>query len=264
MKHKFMKAITCLSLVMMVFSAVTPGAFADDTGTVSDTDDFSDLKMRHGPRGGPEIDSENTIEAMEFDSEEEELEFLVERTTDSITKQIEKLNEMLENIDETDNENITEESIDEQIAELETLLEEVEAATSVDELKEIMEEARDSMIPAMKGERHGMEEMEFDSEEEEMEFLLERETELISHRTEKLNEMLENIDEINNEDITEESIEEQIAELEALHKDIESATSLDELKEILEEYRENNPQPHRHGGERKPMDFSSEEEVTAE
>jgi DNA repair exonuclease SbcCD ATPase subunit len=220
--------------------------------------------MGHGPRGGPGMDSENAVEAMEFDSEEEELEFLVERTTESISHRIEKLNDMLENIDEIDNEDITEESIDEQITELETLLEEVEAATSVDELKEIMEEARDSMMPGMKGEKPEMEEMEFESEEEEMEFLLERETESISHRIEKLNDMLENVDEIDNEDITEESIEEQITELEALREGIESATTLDKLKEILEEYRENNPQPHGHGGERGPMDFSSEEEVTAE
>jgi hypothetical protein len=57
-----------------------------------------------------------------------------------------------------------------------------------------------------------------------------------------------------------------MTELEDLLADIESATTLDELKEILEEYRENNPQPHGHGGEHGPMGHAPEleEEVSEE
>ncbi|WP_292466510.1 hypothetical protein [Methanolobus sp.] len=269
MKQKLLKAIACLSLVLMVFSAMAPGAFADVTGTASDADKFSEhSKMRNGSRGGPGMDRGEAVEAMEFDSEDQELEFVVEKTTESFNYRIERLNEMLENIDEMDNENITEESIEEQITELETLLEDIEAAETLDDFKAIMEEAKESMMENMpeKGERPAMEEMEFDSDEEEMEFIVEKATESINHNIEKLNEMLENIDEIDDESVTEESIEEQIAELETLQEDIESATTLDELKEIIKEARENNPQPHGHGhgGEFGPMNPDFEEGVKAE
>ena len=155
MKQKFLKSIACLSLVMMVFSAMAPGAFADDTGTASDADKFSEHnKMRNALRSGPGMDRGEAVEAMEFNSEEEELEFVVEKTTESINHRIERLNEMLENIDEIDNENITEEIIEEQVAELEALLEDIESATTLEELREIREEARDNK-PQARG--HGRE-----------------------------------------------------------------------------------------------------------
>lgn len=274
MKQKLLKAIACLSLVMMVFSAMAPGAFADDTGTASDVDN-----MKDGQRGGPGMDRAQAREAMEFDSDEEELEFVVEKTTEHINNRIEKLNEMLENIDDIENENITEESIEEKVAELEALLKDIEDAETLDDFKATMEEARDSMMPDMKengksmmenrpekGERPAIEEMEFESDEEEMEFIVEKATESINHRIEKLNEMLENIDDIENEDITEESIEEKTTELEALLKDIESVETLDDLKEIMKEARENNPRPRGQMRGHGPMGPGPElaEEVTEE
>ncbi len=265
MKHKLMKTLACLSLVLMVFSAMAPGAFADETGTASDADKFSEHnKIKDGQRGGPGMDRGEAGEAMEFDSDKEELEFVVEKTTESINNRIERLNEMLENIDEIDNEDITEESIEEQTTELEALLEDIEDTETLDDFKAIMEEARDSMMenrpekgerPAMemmenkpeKGERPAMEEMEFESDKEEMDFIVEKATEHINNNIARLNGMLENIDEIDNENITEESIEEQTTELEALLEDIEDAETLDDLKEIMEESRETNSQPHGQG-----------------
>lgn len=269
MKHKILKAVACLSLVMMVFSAITPGAFADDNTTaVSDTEKFSNHKIGHGLSGGIGMNN-SSLEAMEFDSEEEEMEFLTEKANESIRKKIEKLNEMLENIDEIDDENVTEDSIQEQIDELDALLEDIENATTLDELQAIMEEARDLMMPTMKGGNHGMSgdrpEMEFETEEEEMEFLVERANESISNKIEELNETLANIDEIDDETVTEDSIQEQIDELETFLEEIESATTLDELQAIMEEYRESYPHQHGHGRGHGPMSFDSqEEEVTTE
>ncbi len=143
MKHRFMKVLACLSLVLMVFSAVTPGAFADETGTTY-TKEFGDQKMMHTPHGNPEMNGKEVMDALVFDTEEEEMEFLVERETESINNRIERLNEMLENIDEIADDNINEDSIQEQITELETLLSDIESATTLDELKETLEEYRES------------------------------------------------------------------------------------------------------------------------
>ncbi|WP_407283369.1 hypothetical protein V7O61_12900 [Methanolobus sp. WCC1] len=263
MKHKILKVLACISLAAMVLGAITPGAFADETGTADEAKEFGDHKMMHGPGGAPEMGDED-MEAPVFDSEEEEMEFLVEKETEHITKRIEMLNEKLA---ETEDEEEQAE-IEEQIAELEDLLEDIESAETLDDLKEILETARESMMTEnpVKGERPEMEDMEFASDDEEMEFLVERQTESINKRLEMLQEMLDNIDEIEDENITSDSIEEQMTELEDLLADIESATTLDELKEILEEYRENNPQPHGHGGEHGPMGHAAEleEEVSEE
>ncbi|WP_340820345.1 hypothetical protein [Methanolobus sp. WCC4] len=258
MKHRFLKVVACISLIAMVLSAVMPGALADDTGT-TDSKEFGEKPMKQGLRGNPGMSDEGPIEAMEFESDEEEMEFIVEMHTERINNRIERLTERLTDLEEDTDEY---EAISEDIEELEALLEDIEEATTLDELKEILNEARESMMPEMRGEKPEREEMEFDSDEEEMEFVVERQTERINHRIEMLNGMLENIDEIEDENITEDSIEEQITELEALLEDIEGATTLDELREILEEYRENNPQPSRHGGEhgQGPMENGSDEE----
>ena len=144
MKHRFMKVLACLSLVLMVFSAVAPGAFADETGTTEDTKEFAYHKMMHTPHGNPEMNGEEAMDALVFDTEDEEMDFLVERETESINRRMEMLQGMLENINEREDENITEESIEEQITELETLLADIEEASSLDQLKEIMEEYREN------------------------------------------------------------------------------------------------------------------------
>ncbi|MBP1910554.1 hypothetical protein [Methanolobus bombayensis] len=250
MKHKILKVLAFISLAAMVIGAVSPGAFADETGASDDTGEFGDHKMGHGPRGGPVIYGE-TMEAPVFDTEDEEMEFLVERITESINRKIAMLQGMIENIDEIEDEDITKDSIEEQISELEELLKDMESATTLDELKEILEAGRESMMKENpgKGERPEMEVMEFESDEDEMQYLVERETEHITKRIEMLNEKLADTD---NED-EEAEIEEQITELEELLENIESATTLDGLKEILEEYSENKPQQLRHGRECGPM-----------
>ncbi|WMW26070.1 hypothetical protein RE474_04935 [Methanolobus sediminis] len=266
MKHKILKVLACISLIAMVFGAVTPGAFADETGTSNDTK-FDGHNMMHAPDGNFSINNSSMAEPV-FDSEEEEMIFLVERTNESVSRKIEMLQGMLDNIDEIDDENVTADSIQEQITELQALLADVESTTTLDELKGILETARGSMMTENpgKGERPEMEKMVFDSDEEEMQYLVERETEHINKRIEMLNEKIDNIDEINDENVTEESINEEITGLENLLADIQGATTLDELKEILEEYRESNPHPRGHGGEHGPMSQAPEleEEVTTE
>jgi hypothetical protein len=267
MKHRILKLLACISLAAMVLSVVTPGAFADETGTANDTKEFDDHRMMNAPDGNFSINN-SIMEAPVFDSEEEEMNFLVERTNESISRKIEMLQEMLYNIDEIDDENITPDSIQEQITELQGLLADVESATTLDELKGILETSRESMMMEnpVKGERPEMEKIVFDSDEEEMAFLVERETEHITKRIEMLNEKMDNIDEMNDENVTEEFINEEITGLEDLLSEIQGATTLDELKTILEGYRANNPQPHGHGREHGPMGPAPEieEEITQE
>ena len=259
MKHKVLKMLACISLVAMVLGAITPGAFADETGTANEAREPGDHKIMHGPGAAPEMGDEE-MEAPVFDTEEEEMEFLVERATESINRKIEMLDEKLAETEDEDEQA----EIEEKIAELEALLEDIEDATTVDELKEILETARESMMTENpgKGERPEMEEMQFASDEEEMEYLVERETEHITKQIEMLDEKLADTEDEDKQT----EIEEKITDLEELLTSIEDATTLDELKEILEEYRENNPQPHGHRGERGPMGHAPglEEEVTEE
>ncbi|TQD24953.1 hypothetical protein [Methanolobus vulcani] len=259
MKHKVLKILTCISLVAMVLCAVTPGAFADETETSDDSGGAVDHKMGHGPCGAPDMDSDD-MEAPVFDTEEEEMDFLVERANESISRQIEMLEEKLADTDDEDEEA----EIEEQITELNELLEDIEDATTLDDIKEIMETARESMMTEnpVKGERPDVKEMVFDSDDEEMEYLVERETEHITKRIEMLDEKLADTE----DDDEEAEIEKQITELDELLEDIDSVDSLDELKEILEEYRENNPRPEGYGGEHRPMGPAPEleEEVTEE
>lgn len=140
MKHKILKVLACISLIAMVFGAVTPGAFADETGTPNDTK-FDGHKMMHTSDGNFCINN-SSMAAPVFDSEQEEMNFLVERTNESVSRKIEMLQGMLDNIDEIDDENVTADSIQEHITELQALLADVESATTLDELKTIMEEYR--------------------------------------------------------------------------------------------------------------------------
>ena len=155
MKHKILKVLACISLVAMVLSAVTPGAFADESGTADEAKQFGNQKMGHGPHAGPGMGCEGMAVPV-FDTEDEEMEFLVERETENINQKIEMLEGMLGKIDEIGDENITEESIEERISELEDLLEDIESATTLDELKEILEEYRENNPrPEGHGRGHG-------------------------------------------------------------------------------------------------------------
>jgi DNA repair exonuclease SbcCD ATPase subunit len=256
MKHKILKVLACISLVAMVLSAVTPGAFANESGTVDEAKKLGGHLMGHSPHGEPEMDCEG-MEAPVFDTEEEEeMEFLVEMHTEQINNRIDMLTEMLDDLGENSGEH---EAITEEIEELEALLEDIEDATTLDELKEILEEAKESMMPEMKGEKPEKEEMEFESDEDEMEYLVERETEHISKRIGMLEEELPNTD----DEDKEAEIEDQITELEELLENIESATTLDELKEVLGAARESMMENMPEKGERpemEKMEFDSDEE----
>jgi hypothetical protein len=148
MRHRFIKIVACISLVLMVFSVLTPGAFADETGTLEEKTEFRNNKMMHSPDKnlimGPGMNEKAPMDKPVFETEEEEMEFLVERETEFATKRIEMLEGMLENIDEIEDENITEESIEEQIAKLETLLANIRDASNLEELRTIHEEYREN------------------------------------------------------------------------------------------------------------------------
>ncbi|WP_406655573.1 hypothetical protein V7O62_07190 [Methanolobus sp. ZRKC2] len=212
MKLQGKKVLACFSLMLMVLSIVPSGAVVNTTDTDSNGTYMLSPEC-HFREKGP-LRNGHGMEKPEFETEEEELEFMKERITEATERRIERL----QNLDETANENVTEESVEEKIAELETLIEEVNNASTLEELKEIMAE---------------MKRPEFETEEEELEFMKGRITEV----TEKKIERLQNFNETTNENVTEESVEEKIAELETLIEEVNNASTLEELKEIMAEMK---------------------------
>lgn len=240
MKLHGKKVLACLSLVLMVLSIVPSGALTNESSSQNATDipDLAEGKFQgKGPMGKP------AMEMPEFETEEEEMAFLKERAVESIEKRIEMAKKMLENIDEIDNENVTEESLEEEISELQALLDKINSATTLEELKELMSESmkmgKEGMKMGsereMKGEKPEKEMPEFETEEEELEFVKEMMTNSTQMRIERTTSMIENIDEIDDENVTAESLEEELSELQALLDKINNATTLDELKELMSE-----------------------------
>ncbi|MDW7730830.1 MAG: hypothetical protein SCH66_00190 [Methanolobus sp.] len=219
MKPQGKKILACLSMMLMVISIIPSGAVANETGTDSNGTGMLPFKDHFRGRGPGPVGPGNETEMQEFETEEEELEFLKERTVESIEKRI----EILENFDVTTNENVTVESVEGEIGELEALIEEVNSASTLEELRKITAD--------MKRPGHEMKKPEFETEEEELEFIRERTIESIEKRI----EMLENFDGTADENMTAESVEEEVTKLEALIEEVNDASTLDEVKEITAE-----------------------------
>ncbi len=231
MKLQGKKALACLSLMLVVFSIVPSGALTNETEAQNATDipDFAEGRSRgRGPM------EKSSPEMPEFETEEEEMAFLKERAVGSIEKRIEMAENMLENIGEIDNENVTAESLEEEISELETLLEKINSATTLEELKEIMSETmKMGEEGKMRGMGPGMEMPEFETEEEELEFVKAR----TLGSVERMIETLENktLEETDSENITSDDVEAILVQLE----DINSRLTSEELTlEDIEEIRE--------------------------
>jgi hypothetical protein len=267
MKAKTMKVLAGLSLVLMVFSIIPSGALAEETDAVEEgigniLGHGMDREARKGMATEHRMDKAD-IERPEFETEEEEFEFVKERVLSEAEMRIERLENAIENIDEIDNEEVTEKTLSEEIAEIRAFIESVNNASDVEELKETCEAMREN-APERMGEG-SMERPEFETDEEEFEFVKERMINDAEMKIERLENAIENIDEIENAVITEESINEMIAENEAFIEEINNASDLDELKDIMEENRGNGPEPEMNG--RKSMHLhhcAPQEEVAAE
>lgn len=233
MKLHGKKALACISLVLLVLSIIPSGALSNETGTQNATDAaaFADGRSKgKGPMERP------GMEMPQFETEEEKMAFLKERAIESVQKRIEMTEKMLGNIDETDNGNVTAESLEKEIGELEALLEQINSATSLEELKELMSESmKMGEGKKMRDKGSGMEIPEFETEEEEFGFLKEMMTTSTEMRIERTTSMIENMGEVNDEKVTAESLKEELSKLEALLEDINDTTTLEELRELMPE-----------------------------
>jgi hypothetical protein len=231
MKLQGKKALACLSLMLVVFSIVPSGALTNETDAQNATDIPDLAEGRSWGKGAMERPS---LEMPEFETEEEEIEFLKEMMANLTRMRIDRTTSMLGDVDEIDSANITEESLGEQLSELEALLEKINSATTLEELKEIMSgsgkmgEGRE-----MRGKGPGMNMPEFETEEEEIEFVKER----TAGSVERMMGILEDTDLDDTEagNITSDDIEAMLVRLEGIKARLGSEDlTLDDLEEIRE------------------------------
>jgi hypothetical protein len=231
MKLQGKKALACLSLMLVVFSIVPSGALTNETDAQKATDIPDFAEGRSKGRGPME---KSSMEMPEFKTEEEEIEFLKEMMVNLTRMRIDRTTSMLGDVDEIDNGNLTEESLGEQLSELEAVLEQVNNATTLEELKEIMSESRKTGEGRqMRGNGPWMEMPEFKTEEEEIEFVKGRTAESV----ERMMEILEDtdLDETDAENITSDDIEAMLVRLEDIKARLDSEDlTLDDLQEIKE------------------------------
>lgn len=136
--------------------------------------------------------------------------------------------------DEIDNENITAEMLDNATTQLEEAKTLVENAEDVDDLKEARELVHAAMEtlgmgPAMMGRPEAL------SENESFETQQERMLEQINNTISKIESDIENIDELENENITEEMLTTALTQLEEVKTLINNAEDEEDLKEAMEQ-----------------------------
>ncbi|MCQ6961876.1 hypothetical protein [Methanolobus chelungpuianus] len=268
MKLHGKKALACFSMLLMVLSIIPSGALANESSSRNATDisDLAEGKFKgrgHGPMEKP------SLEMPEFETEEEEFEYLKEMMTNVTEMRIERTTSIIEDIDEIGDENLTAESLEEQLSELKTLLGQINSATTLDELKEFMSESM-RMGPGreMRGKGPGMEMPEFETEEEQLDFEKARTEESVD----RMIEMLENttLEETDPDNITSKDIEAVLSQLEEIKIKLSNENlTLEDIKEvresmseIMDSVREILPAPvneGRHG----PRLRGSQEEVAA-
>jgi hypothetical protein len=230
MKLHGKKALACLSLMLVVLSVIPSGAISNETGIQNATDiaDFAEGKFKgRGPM------ERSAMEIPEFETEEEEMAFLKEKTVESIEKRIDMAEKMLENIYGTDSKNVTAESLEEEISELKILLEKINSATTLEELKELMSESMKMAQGRIRGQGPGMKMPEFETEDEELEFVKARTEESV----ERMIETLENIDveKTDSANMTSEDVEAILVQLEDIKSRLNSEDlTLEDLQKIKE------------------------------
>ncbi|MDA0525546.1 hypothetical protein [Methanococcoides alaskense] len=254
MNNKILKTIGCFAAILMVFSLFPTGALAAEDST---TKDLSMMKfgeknrMGHGIGGGFFLSDEDDMSSrtsddrpacpVEFESEADEFEFQKERLITSFDKKIERLETLKENLDNIGNEEITEELIDDHIVQLEDAKELISSTEDKEEINEVMESLSsvfEDMSEELRGPNSKMHDdrplcpVELESEEDAFEFHKERLITSFDKRIERLETLKENLDEIGNDDITEELIDEHIVQLEDTKELISSAEDKEEINEV--------------------------------
>lgn len=266
MKPHGKKALACISLVLLVLSIMPSGALANESCSQNATDISAFAKgtfkgRGHGPMEKP------SMEMPKFETEEQEFDYLKDRMTNITEMRIERTNSMLEDIDEIGDENLTAEDLEEQLSELKALLEQINSATTLDELKELMPESV-KMGPGgeMRGKGPRMRMPEFETEEEQLEFEKARTEESVD----RMIGMLENTTLEDSDNLTNEDIEAILAQLEGIKSRLSSGDlTLEDIKEIrksmseiMDSVRELLPAP-ANGKGPSPEHRRCQEEVTA-
>jgi DNA repair exonuclease SbcCD ATPase subunit len=132
---------------------------------------------------------------------------------------------------------VTAESLEEEISELKILLEKINSATTLEELKELMSESMKMGQGHMRGQGPGMKMPEFETEEEELEFVKARTEESV----ERMIETLENIDveKTDSANMASEDVEAILVQLEDIKSRLNSeGLTLEDLREIKESMSE--------------------------
>ncbi len=157
-----------------------------------------------------------------------------EKMLEHIESMISKLESDAENIDELDNENITAEMLDNATTQLEGAKTIVENAEEVEDLKEARELIHSAMETLGIGHMMKMDRPEA-SEEETFETQQERMLEQVNNAISKIESDIENIDELENENITEEMLTTARTQLEEVKTLINNAEDQEDLKEAMEQ-----------------------------
>jgi hypothetical protein len=232
------KALACLSLMLVVLSVIPSGAISNETGVQNATDipDIAEGKFK-----GREPIERSAMEIPEFETEEQEMAFLKEKTVGSIEKRIDMAENMLENIDGTDSQNGTAESLEEEVSELKILLEKINSATTLEELKELMSESMKMGKEGIKmgkeremmGKGPGKEIPEFETEEEELEFVKARTEDSVERMIETLGNI--DVEKTDSANMTSEDVEAILVQLEDIKSRLNSEDlTLEDLQEIKE------------------------------
>jgi molecular chaperone GrpE (heat shock protein) len=223
-----MKSIAVLSVALMVVCLV-PSTFAAQ----DDSQKHNMHVMMH--------EKMNTGESASFFRDNATFETQQERMLEQLNDTISKIESDIENIDELDNENITEEMLTTALTQLEEAKTLITNAEDEDDLKEARELIQSTMeelgIQPQKGYGMGQRSMEgqgmFQGNES-FETQQERMLEEIESMISKLESDTENIEELDNENITVEMLDNATTQLEEAKTLVESAEDEEDMKEAME------------------------------
>ncbi|WP_440951878.1 hypothetical protein [Methanococcoides sp. FTZ1] len=139
MTKKLLKLLSCLAVILMVACILPSGAFAAENSQLDKgymkfgkMNRFADSGMDHSNIRDNFLD-----EMPEFETDEGKFEYLLDKMSELIDEQIERLESM--DLDEIDNEHITAEFIEDRLESLYDVKEELENAGSLEDLEGIRE-----------------------------------------------------------------------------------------------------------------------------
>lgn len=234
MNRKIMKAFGCFAAVLMVLGLFTAGAVATED-TESDRSPIFKIGEKHKFGHGFGVGVYIPL----TDAGEPDLDSVKERSITVMDTTIEKLESIKTDIDDLEDETVTVESIDELILRIESVKEDISNAEEVNDVWGPTSDFREILVEMneMGFKRSSVNEQAFESEEEAFEFYQNRLVSSLENRIERLESLKENLDEVNNEELTAEMINDHIAALQLAKESVSSAEDRDAIKEAMEQLK---------------------------